>query len=312
MAHDLLAIKVMLAPRGSMLRPVTNGHLPAFPHYLLCPVPAAINVAAAVAVCLTPPAPCMYPQGGWEVVAPSAVPFMPGFPQPRELTTEEVLQLPAAFAAAAKRAIDAGFQVGARVPYMWASLRGFAFASVSMGGGMWGGREVIKGGAGLCSSAVAQAPKATCHCLLTALPQQRRSNLAAYLQHVHRSFSSSCAAVEPRLCAPSYDLHRRAATGSINSCHASWKITSGHATAARGDPWPRPPPQVIELHFAHGYLAHEFLSPIANKRTDQFGGSFENRIRLVLETTKAVRAVLPEGAPLFARISATGALVHGD
>jgi 2,4-dienoyl-CoA reductase-like NADH-dependent reductase (Old Yellow Enzyme family) len=47
----------------------------------------------------------------------------------------------------------------------------------------------------------------------------------------------------------------------------------------------------LELHFAHGYLAHEFLSPISNRRTDNYGGSFENRIRFVLETTRAVRAV---------------------
>jgi 2,4-dienoyl-CoA reductase-like NADH-dependent reductase (Old Yellow Enzyme family) len=62
---------------------------------------------------------------------------------------------------------------------------------------------------------------------------------------------------------------------------------------------------VLELHCAHGYLAHEFLSPLANRRTDEYGGSFQNRIRFVLELTEAVRAVWPERLPLFVRISAT-------
>jgi len=61
----------------------------------------------------------------------------------------------------------------------------------------------------------------------------------------------------------------------------------------------------LELHFAHGYLAHEFLSPLSNQRTDQYGGSFENRIRFVLETTRATRAVWPEKFPLVARLSCT-------
>lgn len=63
--------------------------------------------------------------------------------------------------------------------------------------------------------------------------------------------------------------------------------------------------QVAELHAAHGYLLHEFLSPIANTRTDQYGGSFENRIRLTLDVTDAVRAVWPAELPLLVRLSAT-------
>lgn len=62
---------------------------------------------------------------------------------------------------------------------------------------------------------------------------------------------------------------------------------------------------VIELHAAHGYLFHEFLSPLSNQRTDEYGGTFENRIRLLVETTEAVRGILPEYTPLFVRISAT-------
>ena len=60
---------------------------------------------------------------------------------------------------------------------------------------------------------------------------------------------------------------------------------------------------VVELHFAHGYLVNEFLSPLANKRTDAYGGSRENRMRLALEIAESVRAVWPGDKPLFARIS---------
>jgi len=62
---------------------------------------------------------------------------------------------------------------------------------------------------------------------------------------------------------------------------------------------------VIELHAAHGYLIHQFLSPLCNVRTDAYGGSFENRIRLLLEITHAVREVWPGDKPLFVRLSAT-------
>lgn len=62
---------------------------------------------------------------------------------------------------------------------------------------------------------------------------------------------------------------------------------------------------VIEMHGAHGYLMHEFLSPLSNKRSDEYGGSFRNRIRFVLEVVEAVRMTLPDGVPLFLRISAT-------
>lgn len=61
--------------------------------------------------------------------------------------------------------------------------------------------------------------------------------------------------------------------------------------------------QWLELHAAHGYLAHEFLSPLSNQRTDEYGGSFENRIRFIVETTRAVRVVWPDHLPLTARLS---------
>lgn len=63
--------------------------------------------------------------------------------------------------------------------------------------------------------------------------------------------------------------------------------------------------ELIELHMAHGYLVHEFYSPISNTRTDRYGGPLENRIRFALEIAKAVRAVWPQHLPLFARISST-------
>lgn len=62
---------------------------------------------------------------------------------------------------------------------------------------------------------------------------------------------------------------------------------------------------IIEIHGAHGYLIHEFLSPFSNHRTDEYGGSFENRTRLAREVASAVRASWPESQPLFMRISAT-------
>lgn len=63
--------------------------------------------------------------------------------------------------------------------------------------------------------------------------------------------------------------------------------------------------EVIEIHAAHGYLFHEFLSPLSNKRTDEYGGTLENRMRFPLETARRVRAAVPENLPVFVRISAT-------
>lgn len=62
---------------------------------------------------------------------------------------------------------------------------------------------------------------------------------------------------------------------------------------------------VVEIHGAHGYLLHEFLSPLANQRTDPYGRSFQNRVRLMLQVAEAARRVWPQDLPLFVRISAT-------
>lgn len=83
----------------------------------------------------------------------------------------------------------------------------------------------------------------------------------------------------------------------IEKIKADFKTAAGRAIAAGF--------KVIELHSAHGYLLHQFLSPISNKRTDEYGGSFENRIRLTLEVVEAVLEVWPKENPLFVRISAT-------
>ena len=62
---------------------------------------------------------------------------------------------------------------------------------------------------------------------------------------------------------------------------------------------------ILEIHSAHGYLIHEFLSPLSNRRTDEYGGSFENRIRFLLEIIDGVRSEWPADKPLFLRISST-------
>ncbi|MBP2478884.1 2,4-dienoyl-CoA reductase-like NADH-dependent reductase (Old Yellow Enzyme family) [Crossiella equi] len=72
--------------------------------------------------------------------------------------------------------------------------------------------------------------------------------------------------------------------------------------------------EVVEIHGAHGYLLHSFLSPASNQRTDAYGGSFENRTRLAVEVVEAVRAVWPEELPLFFRVSGTDWITetHGE
>lgn len=69
---------------------------------------------------------------------------------------------------------------------------------------------------------------------------------------------------------------------------------------------------VIELHFAHGYLLHNFFSPVSNQRTDKYGGSFENRTRLGVELVDLTRKIIPKDMPLFVRISATDWLEEVD
>lgn len=84
---------------------------------------------------------------------------------------------------------------------------------------------------------------------------------------------------------------------SIKKVAADFKEAAKRALAAGFN--------LVEIHSAHGYLLHEFLSPISNHRTDEYGGTFENRIRLLSEVVRNVRYVWPETNPLFVRISAT-------
>src|SRR5690606_41446295 len=69
---------------------------------------------------------------------------------------------------------------------------------------------------------------------------------------------------------------------------------------------------LIELHAAHGYLLHQFMSPLSNKREDKYGGSLENRIRLTLEVLQAMQAAVPEDYPIGVRISASDWMEHED
>ena len=83
----------------------------------------------------------------------------------------------------------------------------------------------------------------------------------------------------------------------IEGLVADWASSAKRAAAAGVD--------VVEIHVAHGYLLHQFLSPITNQRNDKYGGSFENRIHLTVEVIRAVRAVVPQTMPVVVRISAT-------
>ncbi|WP_243312747.1 NADH:flavin oxidoreductase/NADH oxidase [Fundidesulfovibrio agrisoli] len=86
-------------------------------------------------------------------------------------------------------------------------------------------------------------------------------------------------------------------TDSIAEIKSAFVMAARRAVAAGFD--------VVELHAAHGYLLHQFLSPLSNKRGDEYGGTLENRMRLTLETAEALRNTLPESMPLMVRVSAT-------
>jgi 2,4-dienoyl-CoA reductase-like NADH-dependent reductase (Old Yellow Enzyme family) len=83
----------------------------------------------------------------------------------------------------------------------------------------------------------------------------------------------------------------------IERCIAAWEAATRRALGAGF--------KVIELHAAHGYLMHEFLSPITNQRTDEYGGSLENRMRLLVRLAGRMRKIIPQELPFFVRISAT-------
>ncbi|WP_062208597.1 NADH:flavin oxidoreductase/NADH oxidase [Demequina oxidasica] len=94
-----------------------------------------------------------------------------------------------------------------------------------------------------------------------------------------------------------YDIPRELSVEEIGQIVASFGVAAQRSLDAGFD--------VLEVHAAHGYLLHEFLSPLSNKRTDEYGGSLENRARIVLDSIREVRRVAGEGVPVFVRFSAT-------
>jgi len=94
-----------------------------------------------------------------------------------------------------------------------------------------------------------------------------------------------------------YGVPRELESGEISGVIAAFRKAAQRALAAGF--------QVIEIHAAHGYLIHEFLSPLCNMRKDEYGGTFDNRVRFALEVAKAIREVWPTELPLLFRVSAT-------
>ncbi|KAF7575846.1 NemA, NADH:flavin oxidoreductase, Old Yellow Enzyme family [Pyrenophora tritici-repentis] len=101
-----------------------------------------------------------------------------------------------------------------------------------------------------------------------------------------------------------YWAPRALTLGEIEELVRDWAAAAQRAVRAGVD--------VIEIHAAHGYLLHQFLSPVSNQRTDRYGGSFENRVRLLVEIITAIRGVIPEGMPLYLRISSTDWMEETD
>jgi 2,4-dienoyl-CoA reductase-like NADH-dependent reductase (Old Yellow Enzyme family) len=97
--------------------------------------------------------------------------------------------------------------------------------------------------------------------------------------------------------AEGYQVPQALTTAEIASVVEAFAAAAGRAQAAGA--------RLIEIHAAHGYLLNSFLSPLSNRRTDAYGGSFLNRARIVCEVVTAVRRVWPDSCPLFIRISAT-------
>jgi 2,4-dienoyl-CoA reductase-like NADH-dependent reductase (Old Yellow Enzyme family) len=96
---------------------------------------------------------------------------------------------------------------------------------------------------------------------------------------------------------PTYAVPQALDQAGIDATVEAFRLAAQRALTAGFD--------FVEIHAAHGYLLHEFLSPLANQRTDAYGGSFENRTRLLLQVVDAVRAEWPAHLPLLVRISAT-------
>ena len=102
---------------------------------------------------------------------------------------------------------------------------------------------------------------------------------------------------------PDMDVPKALTVAEIGEVVASWREGARRADAAGFD--------LVQIHAAHGYLIHEFLSPLTNERTDEYGGSFENRMRFLLEIVDAVKEVWPEDKLLSVRLSAVDYLEGG-
>ncbi|HXP87999.1 MAG TPA: NADH:flavin oxidoreductase/NADH oxidase [Bryobacteraceae bacterium] len=103
-------------------------------------------------------------------------------------------------------------------------------------------------------------------------------------------------APSPAAFAEGYPVPHELSEPEITQLIAAWRTAAKNSLDAGF--------HVIEIHSAHGYLLHEFLSPLSNHRTDRYGGSFDNRVRLLCEIVEAIRGVWPERLPLFVRVSA--------
>ncbi|MCR6689112.1 NADH:flavin oxidoreductase/NADH oxidase [Cellulomonas sp.] len=125
---------------------------------------------------------------------------------------------------------------------------------------------------------------------------------------VHRPFSSSTGSIAPTeggwttvapspVAFPELAAPAQLTTEQVAAVPAAFAAAARRAVAAGFD--------VVEVHAAHGYLLHQFLSPLSNQRTDEYGGSPEGRARLLVETVDAVRAAWPDDRPLLVRVSAT-------
>jgi 2,4-dienoyl-CoA reductase-like NADH-dependent reductase (Old Yellow Enzyme family) len=109
-------------------------------------------------------------------------------------------------------------------------------------------------------------------------------------QGAHETIAPSAIAFSPSYTAP-----RAMSLDDIGEVQMAFRRATSNAVAAGF--------RVIEIHAAHGYLMHSFLSPLSNHRTDAYGGAFENRVRMLIETVRHVRSAMPDNLPLFVRLS---------
>ena len=128
-------------------------------------------------------------------------------------------------------------------------------------------------------------------------PDQKVSNRSFYTKPIPATATAPAVAPSAVAFSPAYAVPQALDQAGIAAVVQAFVQAARRALTAGFD--------LVEIHAAHGYLLHQFLSPLSNQRTDAYGGSFQNRIRLVLEVVDAVRAEWPEHLPLFVRISAT-------